>query len=102
MAYRVAPLAADRLADEGRLCSFGLVSGPLAGIEGKPLGQGALFGGLTGGAIGGLGPLVGSAIGSATGLGTGVATTLGDVAVGAGAGALAGPITGQSPLSGAI
>lgn len=135
MTYPFARLAADRIADEGRLCSFGIISGPLAGIlagvlpeavagpiagavtagalgagvgagisgiEGKPLGQGALFGGLTGGAVGGLGPLIGSGISGATGLSAGTAGTIGDVAAGAGAGALAGPLTGQSPLSGTI
>lgn len=135
MTYPFARLAADRIADEGRLCNFGIISGPLAGIlagvlpeavagpiagavtagalgagvgagisgiEGKPLGQGALFGGLTGGAVGGLGPLIGSGISGATGLSAGTAGTIGDVAAGAGVGALAGPLTGQSPLSGTI
>lgn len=69
----------------------------LSGIEGKPIGQGALFGGLTGGAVAGVGPALGGALGGGTG-----ANLVGDVAAGAGAGALGGKLTGQSPLSGAL
>lgn len=70
-------------------------------IEGKPLGEGALFGGITGGAVSGLGPTIGGGLESA-GVSAGTATTLGDVAAGAAGGLVGSAATGQSPLTGVL
>ena len=76
-------LRAQRLADEGNLCSFGLVSAPLAAFLASDVGLGA---GLAGGIATGL---TGAAVGAAGGAGLGAIT-----GEGAGKGALFGGITG--------